>query len=144
MTSGCSRAAASLASTRLPASAATFMLGWKPHIEPGRLALALVLGTIAFSGIGMFLAGTLRAEANLGIVNGLFLLLIMLGGTVVAVDRLPGFLGPLARALPAAALTGSLGRGVERIEDDDVVVARWERGPRGAVRQRRCLAPSEN
>lgn len=93
--------------------AAVFMLGWKPHIEPGRLALALVLGTVAFSGIGMFLAGILRAEANLGVVNGLFLLLIMLGGTVVAVDRLPGFLGPLARVLPAAALTGSLSSALE-------------------------------
>jgi ABC-2 type transport system permease protein len=92
---------------------AIFMLGWKPHIEPTRLALALVLGTVAFSGIGMFLAGTLRAEANLGVVNGLFLLLIMLGGTVVAVDRLPGFLGPLARVLPAAALTGSLAAALE-------------------------------
>ena len=92
---------------------ARYLLGWTPHIEPGRLALALVLGTVAFSGIGMFLAGTLRAEANLAVVNGLFLLLIMLGGSVVSVDKLPGFLGPLARALPAAALTGSMRAALE-------------------------------
>jgi ABC-2 type transport system permease protein len=88
-------------------------LGWEPHIEPGRLVLALVLGTVAFSGIGLFLAGTLRAEANLAVANGLFLLLILLGGSIVPVDKLPGFLEPLARILPAAALTGALRAALE-------------------------------
>ena len=40
----------------------------------------LLLGTVAFAGIGMLLAGTLRAEANLAVANGLFLVLLFLGG----------------------------------------------------------------
>jgi ABC-2 type transport system permease protein len=92
---------------------ATTMLGWDPHIEPGRLTLALVLGTVAFAGIGLFFAGTLRAEANLAVANGLFLLLILLGGSIVPVEKLPGLLEPLARVLPAAALTGAVRAALE-------------------------------
>lgn len=87
---------------------AVVALGWAPHIEPGRLALAIVLGTVAFAGIGLFFAGTLRAEANLAVANGLFLLLILLGGSIVPVENLPGMLEPLARVLPAAALTDAV------------------------------------
>jgi ABC-2 type transport system permease protein len=92
---------------------ATTLLGWEPHIEPGRLALALLLGTVAFAGIGLFLAGTLRAEANLAVANGLFLVLILLGGSIVPVEKLPGLLEPLARVLPAAALTGAVQAALE-------------------------------
>jgi ABC-2 type transport system permease protein len=92
---------------------AVVVLGWDPHIEAGRLALAIVLGTVAFAGIGLFFAGTLRAEANLAVANGLFLLLILLGGSIVPVERLPGMLEPLARALPAAALTDAVQAALE-------------------------------
>ena len=37
----------------------------------------LLLGTIAFAGIGMLMAGTLRAEANLAASNALFLVLLV-------------------------------------------------------------------
>jgi ABC-2 type transport system permease protein len=86
-------------------------LGWDPT---GGLVPAvglLLLGTIAFAGIGMLLAGTLRAEANLAVANGLFLVLLFLGGMAYPLDRLPDALETVAKALPAAALSETL-RGV--------------------------------
>ncbi len=80
-------------------------LGWS---ATGGLALAVVLlllGTIAFAGIGMLLAGTLRAEANLAVANGLFLVLLFLGGMAYPLDKLPDALETFAKALPAAALS---------------------------------------
>jgi ABC-2 type transport system permease protein len=68
----------------------------------------LLVGTVAFAGIGMLMAGTLRAEANLALSNGLFLVLLFLGGMAYPLDRLPGALEALARVLPAAALAVSV------------------------------------
>lgn len=64
----------------------------------------LLLGTIAFAGIGMLMAGTLRAEANLALSNGLFLVLLFLGGMAYPLTKLPGALQAVAKALPAAPL----------------------------------------
>jgi ABC-2 type transport system permease protein len=69
---------------------------------------ALLLGTLAFAGLGLLMAGTLRAEATLAGANGLYLAFLLLGGIVVPVDRLPGILADLARLLPAAALSDAL------------------------------------
>src|SRR5262249_28406464 len=86
-------------------------LGWNPS---GGLFAAiglLLLGTIAFAGIGMLIAGTLRAEANLAIANGLFLVLLFLGGMAYPLHKLPDALETFAKGLPAAALSETL-RGV--------------------------------
>jgi len=53
----------------------------------------------------MLLAGTLRAEANLAIANGLFLVLLFLGGMAYPLAKLPDALETFAKALPAAALS---------------------------------------
>jgi ABC-2 type transport system permease protein len=80
-------------------------LGWSMvDMSWWRLALALLLGTAAFAGIGLFLAGRLRAEANLAAQNGLYLVLLALGGVIVPVDDLPDSLGAVARYLPSGAL----------------------------------------
>ncbi len=83
-------------------------LGW--HANAGIIgAVGLcLLGTVAFAGLGMLMAGTLRAEATLALANGLFLVLLFLGGMAYPLDKLPSFLGDLARALPAAALSETL------------------------------------
>lgn len=75
--------------------------GWSPVL----LVTALVLGTVAFAGLGLLLAGTLRAEATLALANGLFLAFLMLGGIILPIDHLPGSLQALAAALPANALS---------------------------------------
>ena len=80
-------------------------LGWD---ATGGLVAAVVLllvGTIAFAGIGMLLAGTLRAEANLAVANGLFLVLLFLGGMAYPLNKLPDAVETVSKALPAAALS---------------------------------------
>lgn len=79
-------------------------LGWHPVGSPLAAAVLLVLGTAAFTSLGLLLAGTLRAEATLAVANGLYLLLIALGGVVIPADRLPRALEPLVSLLPSAAL----------------------------------------
>jgi ABC-2 type transport system permease protein len=83
-------------------------LGWTVPggIVPG-VALLLV-GTVAFAGTGLLLAGTLRAEANLAATNAAFLVLLFLGGMAYPLDDLPGSLEAVARLLPAAALSESV------------------------------------
>ena len=83
-------------------------LGW--HVDAGILLalVLLVLGTIAFAGIGLTMAGTLRAEATLAGANGLFLVLLFIGGMAYPLDRLPTVLEEIAKVLPAAALSASV------------------------------------
>ena len=80
-------------------------IGW--HVPSGIFAAValLLVGTIAFAGVGMLMAGTLRAEANLAAANGLFLVLLFLGGMAYPLDKLPTALQDFAKALPAAALS---------------------------------------
>jgi len=79
-------------------------LGWHPAGSWFYAVVLLVLGTAAFSSLGLLLAGTLRAEATLAVANGLYLLLIALGGVVIPADRLPSWLEPVVSLLPSAAL----------------------------------------
>ena len=80
-------------------------IGW--HVPAGIFAAIglLLLGTVAFAGVGMLMAGTLRAEANLAAANGLFLVLLFLGGMAYPLSKLPTALQDFAKALPAAALS---------------------------------------
>ncbi len=80
-------------------------IGW--HATAGVVPAVglLLLGTIAFAGIGMLMAGTLRAEANLALANGLFLVLLFLGGMAYPLSKLPSLLQDVAKLLPAAALS---------------------------------------
>lgn len=84
------------------------VLGWRPAGGAGVAALGLALGTATFAGLGLVLAGNLRAETNLAVANGLFLVMLLLGGIVVPVSRLPEPLRAIARILPAEALTTML------------------------------------
>ncbi len=56
------------------------VLGWTPRGSFLDVALLLALGTAAFSGLGLLMAGTLRAEATLAGANLIFLLLLVGGG----------------------------------------------------------------
>jgi ABC-2 type transport system permease protein len=88
-----------------------FILGWSPEQANWLLALcAVVLGTFAFAGIGLFLAGNLRGEVNLAASNGLYLVLLLIGGIVFPLDKLPGALSAISRCLPTAALSDVLAR----------------------------------
>jgi ABC-2 type transport system permease protein len=80
-------------------------LGWSVPAGVFAAVGLLLVGTVAFAGIGMLMAGTLRAEATLALANGLFLVLLFLGGMAYPLDRLPGALQAVAHLLPAAALS---------------------------------------
>lgn len=85
------------------------LLGWRPEGNTWPLAIAAVfLGTSSFAGVGLILAGRLRAEINLAAQNGLYLLLLLLGGMIIPRDSLPGFLSTAASALPSTALADLL------------------------------------
>ncbi len=83
-------------------------IGW--HVPTGMIAAVglLLLGSTAFAGIGLLMAGTLRAEANLAAANGLFLVLLFLGGMAYPLSKLPNAIQDVARVLPAAALSETL------------------------------------
>lgn len=89
---------------------AAVLLGWTPagSVSLPLLGAGVVLGTVAFAGLGLLLAGILRAETMLAVANLLFLAFFALGGVVVPVDRLPGPVAAIAHALPAAALSDVL------------------------------------
>jgi ABC-2 type transport system permease protein len=81
------------------------VFGWRAEVNIGLFLAALLLGTAAMSGIGLLIAGTLRAEATLAVANGLYLVLLVLGGIIIPVWVLPPFLNEVARILPAEPLT---------------------------------------
>jgi ABC-2 type transport system permease protein len=83
-------------------------IGWEPAGGIPLAVLFLLLGTVAFAGLGMLMAGTLRAEANLALANGLYLVLLFLGGMAYPLSRLPGGVQAVANLLPAAALAESV------------------------------------
>jgi ABC-2 type transport system permease protein len=87
---------------------AVIFFGWRPD---GSLLLALLvmlIGTAAFVGLGMLMAGTLRAEATLAGANGLFILFLAIGGVVLPTSHLPVVIQQIAQILPAAALSDAL------------------------------------
>jgi len=87
-------------------------LGWRPPADPGPAVGAYLLATLAFAGLGMLLAGALPSHLVLGVANGLWVVLLLLGGMIFPLGLLPGGLQDLGRALPAAALSTALYRTV--------------------------------
>ena len=116
------------------------VLGW----SPGPTASAAVTSPRSSSarsrspGLGLLIAGTLRAEATLALANLLFLVFLVLGGIVVPLDRLPDAVAAVAAVLPPAALTQALAIGLGNAHGRRGSAARAARGlgrgPRGARR----------
>ncbi|MBA2700543.1 MAG: ABC transporter permease [Chloroflexi bacterium] len=98
---------------------AALTLGWRPGPDASVLALAVttVLGSAAFAGLGLLLAGTLRPEAALVGANVLFLAALGFAGALVPIAELPGPLQLVARVLPVGALSeayaAALGSGAD-------------------------------
>jgi ABC-2 type transport system permease protein len=87
---------------------AALLLGWSPAGGIPAAVLVMIIGTIAFAGLGLLMAGTLRAEATLAVANGGYLLLLVLGGMAYPLSKLPLALQDVARVLPAAPLAECL------------------------------------
>ncbi|MFE7752410.1 ABC transporter permease [Streptomyces sp. NPDC057428] len=89
-------------------TAIAFALGWSPDGNPFAVVLLLLLGTVAFSGLGLLMAGTLKAEATLAAANLVFLLLLVGGGVIVPLDRFPDAAQSALGLLPISALSDGL------------------------------------
>lgn len=86
-------------------TATALVLGWKPDHSGWPVAIsALLVGTIAFAGIGLLMAGTLRATVTLAAANGLYILLLLVSGIIVPLERFPTAFRSLVRLLPSTAL----------------------------------------
>ncbi|MFC4010301.1 ABC transporter permease [Nonomuraea purpurea] len=83
-------------------------LGWRPHGSPFSAVLLIVVGTAAFSGLGLLMAGTLRAEATLAAANLVYLVLLGAGGVIFPLSKFPASALPVLELLPISALTGGL------------------------------------
>jgi ABC-2 type transport system permease protein len=119
---------------------AILALGWTagPDASWVVLGVAVLLGTGAFAGLGLAMAGTLRAETVLAVANVLFLAFLVVGGIIVPIDRLPGPLAAVAAALPAAPLSELLRIGLGSAADAGadvvsplVLLAGWAIGASG-------------
>lgn len=85
------------------------LLGWDAGDADWLGAIAaVVLGTASFAGLGLFIAGRLRAEINLAVQNLLFLVLLLAGGMLIPLDELPDAVSDGSRYLPSGALSDVL------------------------------------
>lgn len=103
---------------------AALFYGWHPSAPLPAALAAILLGSAAFAGLGLAMAGRLRAEMTLGVANGLFLLFLLFGGLFVPLDRLPAAIAPVARVLPAHALAEAM-RGAPATGEAWIVLAAW-------------------
>ena len=82
-------------------------LGWHPHGSPLAVLALVVLGTAAFSGLGLLLGGTLRGLTTLAAANLVWFVLLLLGGVVFPLSQF-GAAAPVLDLLPTAALSSGL------------------------------------
>lgn len=84
-------------------------LGWRPEATgiPAAL-LAASLGGLACAGIGIGVAGRLRAEMTLAALNALYLVLLLASGFVLDTVHLPRVVGTVIEVSPATAMTSAL------------------------------------
>ncbi|MCL4552320.1 MAG: ABC transporter permease, partial [Candidatus Marsarchaeota archaeon] len=82
--------------------------GWHPVGNWGLFVVSAILATSGFAGIGLFMAGTMKSEVIIGAANGIYLVLLFIGGMIMPLSSLPGALETFARLLPAAALSDAL------------------------------------
>lgn len=94
-------------------SIVALLLRWHPHggiAGAGEVAVLLILGSAGCAGIGLLLAGRLRAEVNLAASNGLYLVLLLVSGIVVPVTSLPSIVQRIVVGLPSGAMADGLHR----------------------------------
>jgi ABC-2 type transport system permease protein len=86
-------------------------LGWTPHATGWAIIgvpLLVLLGTAAFSGLALLMAGTMRAEATLAAANLVYVVLLGIGGVVFPLTKFPAGARPFLELLPTGALSTGL------------------------------------
>jgi ABC-2 type transport system permease protein len=87
--------------------AVAYALGWEPQGTIPAVLLVLVVGTAAFSGLGLLLGGTLRGLTCLAVANLVWLVLFVLGGVMFGLEKF-GAAESVLQWLPTAALSHGL------------------------------------
>jgi len=113
-------------------SAVALLVGWRPHgglLGALEVVLILTLGSAGLAGVGLALAGWLRAEVNLAATNGLYLVLLLLSGIVVPLTSLPVVIRRVVIGLPSGAMAEALhhvlGQGARPTGADWLSLALW-------------------
>jgi ABC-2 type transport system permease protein len=113
-------------------SLVALLLNWHPDggvRGAAQVAAVLLLGSVGFAGIGLALAGSLRAEVNLAASNGLYLVLLLLSGIVIPLNSLPLEIRRIVIALPSGALAQALhrilGHGLSPTTADWIALGAW-------------------
>jgi len=86
-------------------------IGWQPDARATAIVVApllILLGTAAFSGLGLLMAGTLRAEATLAAANLIYIVLLGVGGVIFPLAKFPPGARPVLELLPTGALSTGL------------------------------------
>jgi ABC-2 type transport system permease protein len=83
------------------------LLGWEPRGSAAVVVALVVLGTAAFSGLGLLLGGTLRGLTTLAAANLVWFVLLVLGGVLFPLSAFGGA-EPVLSLLPTAALSTGL------------------------------------
>ena len=86
-------------------------IGWRPDASPSAVVvvpLLILLGTAAFSGLALLMAGTLRAEATLAAANLVYIVLLGVGGVIFPLAKFPAGARPVLELLPTGALSTGL------------------------------------
>jgi ABC-2 type transport system permease protein len=73
------------------------------------LLVTTIVGSAAFAGLGLAIAGSLRPEAALLVANVLFLLALGFSGVLVPIADLPAPVESIVRLLPVGALAEAFG-----------------------------------
>ncbi len=87
------------------------LLGWRPEggaVAVAEAALLVVLGTAAFAGLGLLMAGSLRAEATLAGANLVYVVLLVAGAVLLPVSAYPDLMQDVVTLLPSGALAQGL------------------------------------
>ncbi len=84
-------------------------LGWRPDaIAVSRSIITMLMGAGAFTALGLLIAGTVRAEATLAIVNIAWVILAGAGGVVFPLKSFPDWYAGVVAWSPSAALGDAL------------------------------------
>ncbi len=88
------------------------VLGWAPSVG-ALVPVVLLLGIVAFSGLGFVVGSVVEGLTSLALANALYVVLLVLSGLVFELDRLPGWLAAAVKVLPSTALAELLRAGFE-------------------------------
>jgi ABC-2 type transport system permease protein len=82
-----------------------YALGWRPQASGWVTVIAAtIVGTAAFTGLGLLMAGALKATVVLAAANGLYILLLLISGIIVPLTKFPAPMRAVVTLLPSTAL----------------------------------------